>query len=69
MAVNETTMQPRLLTVKKFVEEGHYPNHGGIRSILFNSRQNGFDKCVRRIGRRILIDVDAYYSWIEETNK
>ncbi len=53
-----------LKTVKQLVEE--YPGiftEGSLRWMLFNAEQNGFDACVIRMGRRVLIDQHALRSW------
>ncbi len=60
-------MTKRLSSVKKIPEL--YPDSGftisSIRWLIFNEKQNGFSKCVRRIGRKILIDLDEFESWID----
>jgi len=59
---------PRLLTVKQAVQEKVYPNEGGLRAIIFNAEKNGFNKVIRRINRKVFIDVAKFYEWVEETN-
>jgi len=36
-----------------------------IRWWLFNSKDNGFSKCVVRVGRKILIDVERFEEWLD----
>lgn len=36
-----------------------------VRWLVFNEKANGFSCCVRRIGRKVLIDLDAFEQWIE----
>jgi hypothetical protein len=63
-------IHPKLLTVADFAREcGGWPDESALRWLLFNRQTNGFDKVVRRVGRRILISVEAYYEWIEERNQ
>ena len=59
------------LTLNQFIEQ--YPTFtlGGLRALIFNSKTNGFEKVIRRFsptgGRgRILINVDAFFEWVEE---
>jgi len=56
------------LSAVKYVPS-HYPDSGltesSIRWLLFNSEENGFGSCVRRVGRKILIDLDAFENWME----
>mgnify|MGYP000805925478 FL=1 len=46
-----------------------YPKIGTLRSLVFHSHKNGFNNVVRRIGSRIVINVDAYFEWLEEYGK
>ncbi|MEO8401839.1 MAG: hypothetical protein ABI597_08615 [Gammaproteobacteria bacterium] len=57
----------RLATVKKI--PSLYPNvftESSIRWLIFNEKANGFSACIRRLGRKVLIDLDAFESWIDE---
>jgi hypothetical protein len=47
-----------------------YPafTEGGIRALIFRSKSNGFDSCIYRIGRKILISKSAFSHWIEAQN-
>ena len=38
----------------------------GIRALIFRAKYNGFNRCIRRIGRKILISKSAFSHWIEE---
>jgi hypothetical protein len=56
----------RLATVKKTAEL--YPNaitEPAIRWLIFNEKSNGFSTCIRRLGRKILIDLDSFEHWID----
>lgn len=39
-------------------------SEASFRWLIFNEKTNGFSSCVRRIGRKVLIDLDAFESWI-----
>ncbi len=57
----------RLSTVKKI--PAHYNGaftEASIRWLIFNEQTNGFSKCIRRLGRKVLVDLDAFEQWIEE---
>ncbi len=57
----------RLAPVKKI--PALYPNcfaDSSIRWLIVNEHKNGFSCCVRRIGRKILIDLDEFESWIDK---
>ncbi len=36
-----------------------------IRQLIFYSKTNGFDDCVKRVGKKILIDLDKFEDWID----
>jgi len=56
---------PNLLTVQQFCERHAWATIGGMRSILFNRATNGFDGCVVRVGRKLLLDEAAVFAWLE----
>jgi len=56
----------RLATVKRTAEI--YSNaitESAIRWLIFNEKNNGFSACIRRLGRKILIDLDAFEHWVD----
>ena len=66
---SSTTLQvPRLVTVKQCVEQGIYPNIGGLRQLIFHEETNGFNKVIRRINSRVFINVEAFYKWVDGIN-
>ena len=38
---------------------------GSLRWLIFNAEENGLDQALVRVGRRVLIDVDAFNAWLE----
>ena len=58
----------RLLTVKEWAKHHNHPPEGGLRHLIFNAKSNGFERCIRRIGRRVLIDEAEYFNWVKEVN-
>ncbi len=52
-------------TVKKLASEYPSFSEGSIRSFIFRAPEIGFDKCIRRIGRKILISRSAFANFIE----
>lgn len=57
----------RLSTVRNL--PSYYPDAGftasSIRWLIFNASENGFKHCVRRAGRKVLIDLDAFEEWMD----
>ena len=41
-----------------------WPPEGGLRHLIFNANRNGFNAVVRRVGRRVLIDEQAFFDWV-----
>ena len=61
--VNQQCPQPNLAARStRFIPLVDWPKHhswpplGGLRHLVFNAKGNGFDRVIRRVGRRILID-------------
>ena len=63
--MRESMTQPRLLPLTKWNEYHPYPNIAGLRYLVFNADKNGFSSCIRRIGKRVLIDEAAYFAWVD----
>jgi hypothetical protein len=60
---------PRLIPLLEWNNHHPWPPTGGLRHLVFNAKTNGFEKVVKRIGRRILIDEKAFFKWIDEQQK
>ena len=67
--VNEakTTDTPILLTVIQFSTKHSFVTPGGLRFQIFNAKENGLEKtgAIVRIGRRVLVNEEKYFAWIE----
>lgn len=55
-----------LIPVPDWENHHPWPPIGGLRHLIFNARTNGFDKVIRRVGRRVLIDEAAFFEWVSE---
>jgi hypothetical protein len=38
----------------------------GLRRLIVFRKKNGFDKCIIRIGKKILIDLEEFEKWIKD---
>ena len=56
----------RLIPVTNWSDYHSWPPVGGLRHLIFHENTNGFHQCVRRVGRRVLIDEDAFFVWVSE---
>lgn len=69
---NEST-QPSInvddyITIRQLTTSNPAFTEGGVRALIFRADTNGFYRCIRRIGRKILISKSAFSHWIEEQN-
>jgi hypothetical protein len=64
MSENQNTR--KLIPVTKWNDHHEWPPIGGLRHLIFNAESNGFEKVIRRIGRRVLLDEAEFFKWIDE---
>lgn len=57
------TQNTRLIPVPAWSQYHPWPSVAGLRYLIFNAAENGFEACIRRIGRRVLIDEQAFFKW------
>ena len=60
--------QNRLIPVSKWHQFHCWPSQAALRNLIFNKKTNGFGKVVRRVGRRVLIDEQSFFNWVEQQN-
>ncbi|MEP7316067.1 MAG: hypothetical protein ABI667_05175 [Sphingomicrobium sp.] len=60
-----STSNTRLIPVPDWSSYHPWPPLGGLRHLVFHAGTNGFDAVVRRCGRRVLIDEQAFFAWVE----
>lgn len=68
MSQDISLIQRNLLTVRQFSQKHPAFPEGGLRYSIFHSENNGFSKCIRRIGRKVLLDESKVFEWIDEQN-
>lgn len=68
MQTQPLTTIPNLLTVRQFVQRHPAFTQGSLRYLIFNANTNGMNTCLRRIGRRVLIDEEAFFTWVRKAN-
>ncbi len=57
---------PRLIPATDWNKYHPYPSIAGLRHLIFHGKANGFDRVVRRIGRRVLISEKDFFLWVEQ---
>ncbi|MCP4656882.1 MAG: DNA-binding protein [bacterium] len=55
-----------LRTVKQVSRERPAFTEASLRWLIFNAEQNGLNRALVRIGRRLLIDLERFDQWLEE---
>ncbi len=55
----------KLIPLTAWPAHHNYPPLGQLRALVFNAKDNGFERCIRRIGRRILIDEAQFFEWVD----
>jgi hypothetical protein len=58
--------RPRLILVTEWNRHHQWPSIAGLRYLIFNSKENGFAKVIKRMGRTCLIDETAFFQWVDE---
>lgn len=61
----EATFTSKYMTVKQWVETYGYIPEGGLRHLIFHNKD--FEKkVVRRLGRKVILDVEALEAYVNE---
>lgn len=66
--MNHSNNQSRYIPLTDWPNHHPWPPLGGLRHLVFNAKANGFDAVIRRAGRRVLIDEQAFFSWLNKQN-
>ena len=67
--IQENPIQlPSLLTVRQFSLKHPAFNEGGLRWMIFHAHTNGMKSCIRRLGKKVLINEAAFFQWVEVLN-
>jgi hypothetical protein len=62
-AMSDTTPY---FTVRQTAARHRAFTEGSLRWLIFNRNSNGFDYCLVRIGRRLLIDDQRFIDWVAQ---
>lgn len=58
-----------LVPVSKWNEHFTYPSVGAIRQFIFYNTDDFNSRVIRKMGKRLYINVSAFYKWVEENCK
>jgi len=56
----------KLIPLTEWPKIHTWPPLGGLRHLVFHAKANGFDNVIRRIGKRILIDEQEFFNWVDD---
>lgn len=56
----------RFIPLVKWNEYHEWPTISGLRHLVFYEDTNGFKQCIKRVGRRVLIDEKAFFEWLKD---
>ena len=62
--MNEYSVPTRFIPASDWPAHHTWPPIGGLRHLIFHGDSNGFASVVRRVGRRVLIDEQAFFGWV-----
>ena len=64
--MTEVSFSPkRYLTIRQAAQTYPALSEGALRWLRFNGDVNGFNRCVLAVGRKLLIDAEAFERWLE----
>ncbi len=63
-----TDSRPHLIPVTEWPKHHSWPPLGGLRHLIFYAESNGFDRVIKRVGRRVLIDEAKFFEWVDAQN-
>jgi hypothetical protein len=64
--MTEETTKRRLIPLTRWNDYHPYPSVSALRAMVFHATTNGFDKVIRRVGKRILLDEAAWFQFVDQ---
>jgi hypothetical protein len=58
----------KLIPVSSWNKFHEWPKIGGLRHYIFFAKTNGANIWIKRVGRKILIDEEAFFEWVKSNN-
>ena len=65
--MTQVAIESKFVTCRAFLQDRDWPTPSSLRYYIFFNKYGFADSCVRRIGRKVLIDIQAFDSWVKET--
>lgn len=67
--MNESQLTTRLIPCADWPKYHPWPSVAGLRWMIFNAKVSGFEKVIKRVGRRVLIDEQKFFEFVDDKNK
>lgn len=67
--MNELKLITRLIPCTDWPKYHPWPSVAGLRWMIFNAKNTGFDKVIKRVSNRVLIDEQKFFEYVNEKNK
>lgn len=64
--MNERNVTHRLIPVSKWNEYHPWPTVSALRDYVFKAERIGLTPAIRRVGRRVLINEEAFFAWVDQ---
>ena len=61
--------ETRYIPVPKWAEYHPWPTVSGLRGLINRSDENGIGVAVKKVGKCLLIDEQAFFKWVEDRDK
>lgn len=62
-------MTTKLIPVTQWEQHHPWPSIAALRNLIHHKETNGFNKVIKKVGKRVLIDETAFFEWVEERNR
>ena len=59
----------QFVTCNAFLQNRDWPTKSSLRYYIFFNKYGFADRCVRRLGRKVLINIQAFDIWVKENAK
>jgi hypothetical protein len=64
--ISTSEHRSQFVTCKAFLQDRDWPTQSSLRYYIFFNKYGFADTCVRRVGRKVLIDPQAFEVWVRE---
>lgn len=68
MSDESKATKTRLIPLTEWPKYHEWPPIGGLRHLVFYGSATGFNQVIKRVGRRVLIDENAFFDWVNANN-